>query len=197
MRARERALTFAKNVKPGLFAITLALSVPLLAREVPTIVRATPNALRHISNSYTHLSESGCKYISLQIATGTGGTTSDGAGKSISYMLEFESLIIGGDEKEPQTMPIAIRISGMNLRVSREVLDRLRTATIDVVQIQSTDGAIDQSVLMLRPSEPIAITRCEHPVNGEQAGAVQPATRPESKPEGGKKPQPEAEGRSR
>jgi hypothetical protein len=31
----------------------------------------------------------------------------------------------------------------------------------------------------------------------EQAGAGQPATRPESKPEGGEKPQPEAEGRSR
>jgi hypothetical protein len=32
---------------------------------------------------------------------------------------------------------------------------------------------------------------------GEQAGTGQPATRPESKPEGGNKPQPEAEGRSR
>ena len=33
--------------------------------------------------------------------------------------------------------------------------------------------------------------------SGEQAGAGQPATRPESKSEGGDKPQPEAEGRSR
>ena len=32
---------------------------------------------------------------------------------------------------------------------------------------------------------------------GEQAGAGQPATRPESKSEGSDKPQPEAEGRSR
>jgi len=31
----------------------------------------------------------------------------------------------------------------------------------------------------------------------EQAGTGQPATRPESKSEGGDKPQPEAEGRSR
>ena len=35
------------------------------------------------------------------------------------------------------------------------------------------------------------------PGQAEQGGAGQPATRPESKPEGGKKPQPEAEGRSR
>jgi hypothetical protein len=33
--------------------------------------------------------------------------------------------------------------------------------------------------------------------SGEQAGTGQPATRPESKSEGGEKPQPEAEGRSR
>jgi hypothetical protein len=32
---------------------------------------------------------------------------------------------------------------------------------------------------------------------GEQAGAGQPATRPVVEPEGGDKPQPEAEGRSR
>ena len=32
---------------------------------------------------------------------------------------------------------------------------------------------------------------------GEQGGTGQPATRPESKPEGGAKPQPESEGRSR
>jgi hypothetical protein len=34
-------------------------------------------------------------------------------------------------------------------------------------------------------------------VNSEQVGAGQPATRSESDPEGGDKPQPEAEGRSR
>ena len=33
--------------------------------------------------------------------------------------------------------------------------------------------------------------------NGEQSGTGQPATRPESKPEGGQKPQPKSEGRSR
>lgn len=35
------------------------------------------------------------------------------------------------------------------------------------------------------------------PIKSEQAGTGQPATRPESKSEGGDKPQPEAEGRSR
>jgi hypothetical protein len=34
-------------------------------------------------------------------------------------------------------------------------------------------------------------------IEGEQAGTGQPATRPESDSEGGEKPQPEAEGRSR
>jgi hypothetical protein len=37
----------------------------------------------------------------------------------------------------------------------------------------------------------------EHEPHAEQAGTGQPATRPESKSEGGDKPQPEAEGRSR
>ena len=39
--------------------------------------------------------------------------------------------------------------------------------------------------------------RIEDEIKAEQAGAGQPATRPESKPEGGEKPQPESEGRSR
>ena len=47
------------------------------------------------------------------------------------------------------------------------------------------------------PVPPRTVSIDLKPTSTEQDGAGQPATRPESKPKGGDKPQPEAEGRSR
>ncbi len=54
----------------------------------------------------------------------------------------------------------------------------------DILKVTMLDGS-DRAVVTLRKQE------------AEQAGTGQPATRPESKSEGGDKPQPESEGRSR
>ena len=53
---------------------------------------------------------------------------------------------------------------------------------------RDSKGRLDLSKVPLNPPPK---------TKGEEAGTGQPATRPESKPEGGDKPQPEAEGRSR
>jgi hypothetical protein len=52
-------------------------------------------------------------------------------------------------------------------------------------------------IWLARPSGDTTVSKAELKQQGEQAGAVQPATRPESNSEGSDKPQPEAEGRSR
>jgi hypothetical protein len=57
----------------------------------------------------------------------------------------------------------------------------------------SFGGSIQPLIQRLLSSRPPQVEN--H--NGEQGGAGQPATRPVDKPEGGDKPQPEAEGRSR
>ena len=53
-------------------------------------------------------------------------------------------------------------------------------------------------VTMLNAREPISPTEAKKlQEEAEQGGTEQPATRPESKPEGGENPKPESEGRSR
>jgi hypothetical protein len=56
---------------------------------------------------------------------------------------------------------------------------------------------LPKTSLAVKDKLPQAIKPQPKPKAGEQAGAGQPATRSESKSEGGDKPQPESEGRSR
>jgi|TARA_B110000908_G_C10043516_1_gene352942 hypothetical protein len=64
------------------------------------------------------------------------------------------------------------------------------------VYLLSTHAAM-QSALEARTNSVLNGIKAYEERRGEQAGAGQPASRPESKSEGGDKPQPESEGRSR
>jgi hypothetical protein len=70
--------------------------------------------------------------------------------------------------------------------------------TIRDKHITWADNNFENPVKFFIPVDEIKkrINRAENP-RAEQAGAGQPATAPESKPEGSQKPQPESEGRSR
>jgi hypothetical protein len=72
-------------------------------------------------------------------------------------------------------------------RLSRSRLLELADGRCGYVGCSCLDGDAGDSALL----------NLVHPQDGEQAGSGQPATRPESKSEGGDKPQPESEGRSR
>ncbi len=184
-------------MKTLLLTMILSLSGSLLAKDAPTMITLAPTALEHLTRLHRFMSDSGSKYISIQLTNGTGGTKTTATGDSLSYNLKYESLLIGGWPDVPSDEPISIRIGGVEFRTNQEVLERLRVSTIELMQVVSSDGEIDEVVLVLRPSAPILVTRYEKKKKVEQAGTGQPATRSESKSESNDKPQPEAEGRSR
>jgi hypothetical protein len=66
------------------------------------------------------------------------------------------------------------------------------SGTVKIDRQPGDHASMDWSGTLLLPK-----VRIPEENKGEQAGAGQPATRPEAKPEGSEKPQPEAEGRSR
>jgi hypothetical protein len=69
------------------------------------------------------------------------------------------------------------------------------------IEVQPTEnlGALPEGIIITesRIEMPVFTTKPDNIKEAEQDGTGQPATRPESKSEGGDKPQPEAEGRSR
>ena len=80
--------------------------------------------------------------------------------------------------------------------------------SLHYVQLYRNDheGTPNFGKLDIDPQDPLAVfpysqersaMATEHKKKAQQAGAGQPATRPELKSEGGDKPQPNAEGRSR
>jgi len=84
-------------------------------------------------------------------------------------------------------------VIGMVLLTSGECVLIRRSETQIILQSRNAWGALKRSDF----PDILGITASVIPASAEQVGAGQPATRPESKSEGGDKPQPESEGRSR
>ena len=127
------------------------------------------------------------------IDTGRGGT-----GGSYFYIFhdtgEGFSSVLGG-----QGGVIPLGIVGGAPRV--EVWGRAGGGEFHVTRYIWSEGKwkeeFTDSLRWREEDDKLDVIRREHHLKAEQAGTEQPATRPESKSEGGDKPQPEAEGRSR
>ena len=117
----------------------------------------------------------------------------------------FELQLASSWYHDPELLPpyISIDVTPKGRHFTYSVLvDMVGMKILEVeVELKETD-----SVTRLIPVDPAfwrdgkgggTITTYRSPKEVEQGGTGQPATRPESKPEGGDKPQPEAEGRSR
>jgi hypothetical protein len=118
-----------------------------------------------------------------------------------AYELQLASSWYHDPELLPPYISIDVTPKGRHFTYS-VLVDMVGMKILEVeVELKETD-----SVTRLIPVDPAfwrdgkgggTITTYRSPKEVEQGGTGQPATRPESKPEGGDKPQPEAEGRSR
>jgi hypothetical protein len=82
------------------------------------------------------------------------------------------------------TLTVSLPISVDNLVHTMEGLAYIKNSQTTVTVFEDTEKGLKRNVYV-------------KPAEGEQAGAGQPTTRPESDSEGGDKPQPESKGRSR
>jgi hypothetical protein len=118
-----------------------------------------------------------------------------------AYELQLASSWYHDPELLPPYISIDVTPKGRHFTYS-VLVDMVGMKILEVeVELKETD-----SVTRLIPVDPAfwrdgkgggTITTYRSPKEVEQGGTGQPATRPDSKPEGGDKPQPEAKGRSR